>query len=206
MATIQAGILSNVRGAVAGVVGGVWKGTNYVRARVTPANPQTEAQTEQRNKMAAAVAFGKLILGGILQPFVDPFQKTMSGFNWFIKHNIAYFGESIDYSSMQVTDGVLYAGQLGSALTEVNNISVDWNTGLGSNGLATDLVTAIAFYPTTGAVYQVATPVLRSAGSLDIPVTGMTEGGTAHVWVVFYRLDGSKVTMVSNSTYILGAN
>ena len=44
MAKIKAGILSKVSGKVAGVVGGTWKGTNYLRELVKPANPNTPLQ------------------------------------------------------------------------------------------------------------------------------------------------------------------
>jgi hypothetical protein len=36
-----------------------WKGKNYVRLRVIPANPQTAGQTSQRNTLAAAVSCWK---------------------------------------------------------------------------------------------------------------------------------------------------
>jgi hypothetical protein len=36
-----------------------WKGMNYVRLRVIPANPQTASQTSQRNTLAAATSCWK---------------------------------------------------------------------------------------------------------------------------------------------------
>jgi len=64
-----------------------WKGLNYVRLRVDPANPQTASQTSQRNTLAAAVSCWKNLTS------VDAVSKSswdvsasgthMSGFNRF---------------------------------------------------------------------------------------------------------------------------
>lgn len=203
MAKIQAGILSNVRGAVAGVVGGTWKGKNYVRARVTPANPNTVAQQAQRGKMGSAVAFAKLILGGVLQPFVDPFQKYMSGFNWFIKKNIASFSDPTVWASIVVTEGTLFG------LTDVvkdfdgPSIKLEWDgTALGPNGLATDKVTFIAVNKVTGVVFQVGTAVNRSTGTAQVNTGATVNLANYVVYTVVYRLVADKVTMVSNSQYV----
>lgn len=89
MAIIKAGILSKVSGKVAGVVGSTWKGTNYLRERVKPSNPNTALQQRQRGKMRSIVALARPILGNVLATFVDPFCKEFSGYNWFVKNNIA---------------------------------------------------------------------------------------------------------------------
>lgn len=88
MAIIKAGILSKVSGKVAGVVGSTWKGTNYLRERVKPSNPNTALQQRQRGKMRSIVAYARPILGNVLATFVDPFCKEFSGYNWFVKNNI----------------------------------------------------------------------------------------------------------------------
>ncbi len=66
-----------------------WKGQNYVRLRVDPANPQTASQTSQRNTLAAAVSCWKNLTS------IDATSKTswdasasgtgMSGFNRFTR-------------------------------------------------------------------------------------------------------------------------
>lgn len=88
MAKIRAGILSKVSGKVAGVVGGTWKGTNYLRELVKPANPNTPLQQAQRGKMAFVVRAARQLIGDVLNPFLNKFCKEMSGYNWFCKENI----------------------------------------------------------------------------------------------------------------------
>lgn len=92
MAKIKAGILSKVSGKVAGVVGGTWKGTNYLRELVKPANPNTPLQQAQRGKMSFVVAVARQLVGDVLNPYLNKFCKTMSGYNWFCKENIKRLG------------------------------------------------------------------------------------------------------------------
>lgn len=203
MAIIQAGILSNVRGAVAGVVGGVWKGKNYVRARVTPANPNTLAQQGQRSKMRQVVAFGKLILGAVLIPFVNPYQKYMSGMNWFVKKNIAKFGDVIDYPSVIVTEGTLFG--LGEPTKDVDgpNIKLIWESSqTGSNGSATDMVHGVVVDKTTGAVFTTGAPVARSVGSLLIPTGTVLVTADTAVYCFAVKAVAGKLLAVSNSQYV----
>lgn len=91
MAKIKAGILSKVSGKVAGVVGGTWKGTNYLRELVKPANPNTPLQQAQRSQMRAVVRCARTLTGDVFKPYLDKFLKNMSGYNWFVKNNIKKF-------------------------------------------------------------------------------------------------------------------
>ena len=105
MAKIDAGILSTPRGKVAGVVGASWKGIGYIRAKVTPANPNTTAQQAQRSKMSIVVAAAQSLLATVLIPFVSPFQKKMSGYNWFCKQNISNVADSALGAGIVITSG-----------------------------------------------------------------------------------------------------
>ena len=105
MAKIDAGILSTPRGKVAGVVGASWKGIGYIRAKVTPANPNTTAQQAQRSKMSVVVAAAQSLLASVLIPFVSPFQKKMSGYNWFCKQNIGNVAANALGSGIVITSG-----------------------------------------------------------------------------------------------------
>ena len=103
MAKIKAGILSKVSGKVAGVVGGTWKGTNYLRELVKPANPNTPLQQAQRGKMSFVVAVARQLVGDVLNPYLNKFCKTMSGDNWFCKENIKRLaGTPLKFSSAPV--------------------------------------------------------------------------------------------------------
>ena len=114
MAKIKAGILSKVSGKVAGVVGGTWKGTNYLRELVKPANPNTPLQQAQRGKMSFVVAVARQLVGDVLNPYLNKFCKTMSGYNWFCKENIKRLGGTpLKFSSAPVLSfGTLASGAI----------------------------------------------------------------------------------------------
>ncbi len=58
MGTISQGILGGVSGKVGNVVGGNWKGIDYLRIMpASVANPQTEAQMDQRSKFVTVLNF-----------------------------------------------------------------------------------------------------------------------------------------------------
>lgn len=99
MAVIRSGILSKTSGSVGGVTAATWKGVNYIREKVTPSNPNTAAQQEQRNKMKAVVAYSRGILGDWLDVYVDKFCKGYSAYNFYVKKNIG-----------SIEDGLLPSG------------------------------------------------------------------------------------------------
>lgn len=117
MAKIKAGILSKVSGKVAGVVGGTWKGTNYLRELVKPANPNTPLQQAQRGKMSFVVAVARQLVGDVLNPYLNKFCKTMSGYNWFCKENIKRLGDTpLKFTSAPVLSfGTLASGAIATS-------------------------------------------------------------------------------------------
>ena len=69
MAILERGILGGGRNAVGPVVMTKWRGKDVIRARVTPTNPRTAAQTTQRDLFAALTRAGSSLMG----PFVRPY-------------------------------------------------------------------------------------------------------------------------------------
>lgn len=122
MAKIKAGILSKVSGKVAGVVGGTWKGTNYLRELVKPANPNTPLQQAQRGKMSFVVAVARQLVGDVLNPYLNKFCKTMSGYNWFCKENIKRLGGTpLAFTSAPVLSfGTLASGTVSGTGADVD--------------------------------------------------------------------------------------
>lgn len=129
MAKIKAGILSKVSGKVAGVVGGTWKGVNYLRELVKPANPNTPLQQAQRSKMSFVVAVARQLVGDVLNPYLNKFCKTMSGYNWFCKENIKKLaGTPLAFTSAPA----LSFGTLASGSISASGIDVDYGIMFGT--------------------------------------------------------------------------
>ena len=151
MAIIRSGVLGNTRGKVAGVVGSQWKDKNYLREYVKPANPNTAAQQVQRGLMRLCVAFAKSLVGPVFNAYTDKFLKSMSGYNAFIKANIALFTTDPTYASVVISQGKLspVSGLAATYDTGIGNLVLTWNDNLGNNGAADDKVYWVAYHKVT---------------------------------------------------------
>lgn len=203
MARLRAGILGNLRGKVAGVVGSQWKDKNYIREYVKPANPNTSAQQTQRTKMSDCVAFAKTLVGPVFNAYTDRFQKSMSGFNYFIKQNIAEFDGSIDYSALKLTEGKL-SPILMAFCTYTTGSGVVANTfsaNKGNNGEDTDPIYGAAYHVPTGLWYFPAAETTRSSLGINMTLpTGLTPTDI-EVWVWPVQKVNTLVTSIANSDH-----
>lgn len=206
MARLRAGILGNIRGKVAGVVGSQWKDKNYLREYVKPANPDTAAQQTQRGLMSSCVAFSKTLVGPVFNTYTDGFQKGMSGFNFFIKGNINYFTAVPTYSSVKLTEGKLFSPVISSAVYLNNplSITVNYDTSNGNNGAATDKVYAVAYDKSTGLWYFPGEEETRIDGAIDVDCAGGLTATNLLCWLFAIKYSGTLVSMISNSSYKVG--
>jgi len=83
-------LLADARNKIGDVVFSKWKGVNYVRTRVVPANPKTANQVAQRNALTLCVASWKNLVSAVRSEW-DRYAKgkNLSGFNAFCSANIA---------------------------------------------------------------------------------------------------------------------
>ena len=201
MAKLKGGILGTVSGKVSGVVAGQWKNKNYVRQYAVPSNPNTSAQQVQRGLFGGAVAFGKQLVGQVFNVFVDPFQKAMSGFNYFIKQNITYFTASPAWSSIKITFGKLYMeASVSDPSDGSETTTIPFATTLGANGLAADMVRAVVYREDDGKVWFNTTGVARSTGSITVSLPGAVADDAMryYLWAAQYDA-GGKLVLVSDS-------
>jgi hypothetical protein len=202
MGKLRSGILGQIRGKVAGVVGGQWKDVNYVREYVKPANPDTAAQQVQRALFSSCVAFCKPLVGPVFNAYTDIFYKGMSGFNAFIKSNIDLFTPTPTYASILVTEGKLYLGPV--TVTDVsdsaNTVTFTWSTSTGSNGASSDKIFAVAYNQDVGLWGMASSEDVRSNGATGGQIAVSSSAGqTVRVWVFAIKKSGTQVLMVSNS-------
>lgn len=203
MGKINQGILGGVSGQVGNVIGGTWKGIDYLRIKPSSvANPRTEGQVDQRSKFSTVLRF--------LQPMTDGFKlyaNKMTQFNAAMSYNLnnaitgAYPNFAIDYANSLVTRGNL-TGAVDGAVSSPSAAIVDvtWtdNSGSGS-ALATDKAMILLYNATRGeSVFTTAGPV-RTAGTETISVPSEYTGEDVEVFLGFISEDGSKV---ANSSYL----
>lgn len=201
MARLRAGILGNVRGKVAGVVGSQWKDKNYVREYVQPANPNTAAQQAQRTKMQECCAFAKPLVGPVFNSYTDKFQKSMSGFNFFIKQNIAIFDGSPDYAAIKLTEGKLFLAADDAPTYSAGNgsVNISYSDALGNNGADDDATFAAVYDSSSGIWYFPDAEATRTAGQILFTMPSGLTPTDLEVWIWAAKYQGSIVSMISNS-------
>lgn len=203
MAKIRSGILGNIRGKVAGVVGSQWKDVNYLREFVKPANPNTAAQQVQRTKMTDVVAFCKPLVGPVFNAYTDKFLKSMSGFNFFIKRNIDIFDGTPNWPEIFISEGKLSPIVAGACTYDTADGAtvINWTENLGNNGVAADKVFWAIYDDTTGIWYLQDAEVARDAetDTQTLP-TGLT-ATDLRCYMLVAQYTNALVTLISNSAH-----
>ena len=207
MGKISQGVLGGFSGKVGNVVGGTWKGIDYMRikpANVT--NPRTEGQVDQRSKFSTVLRF--------LQPMTDflrvgfkLYANKMTQFNAAMSYNLnnaitgAYPNFMVDYASALVTRGNLSGAANGAASSpSAGDVQITWDDNSGSGSAQTTDKALIVLLNTTRqeAVFTTAGPA-RTAGTETISVPSEYTGEDVEVFLGFISEDGSKV---ANSSYL----
>jgi len=205
MGKIKQGILGGFSGAVGPVVGGSWKGIATIKSKpLSVANPRSPGQVAQRGKFARTVSVARLLLANIIQTYWNPFAQRQSGYNAFVSRNIgAFTADGLttfdEFFSMR---GSL-VGMVGvSAGADASDalLSVDFTDNSGSgDALATDEIVVVAYNATKDVWYYGADGTIRSAGVVELDITGADVADVLHVYVSASRPNVSKV---SDSSYI----
>lgn len=207
MGKINQGILGGFSGKVGNVVGGNWKGIDYMRVKPSNvANPRTEGQVDQRSKFITVLQF--------LQPMKD-FLKVgyknyaikMTQFNSAMSYNLnnavtgAYPNYSIDYASALLSRGGLASALNGAiASASVGNATFTWDDNSGDgNAKATDKALLLVFNADKNEAVFVTEGVDRSTGTQNLAIPDNYSGDTIYGFIGFISEDGKEV---ANSKYV----
>ena len=207
MAIISQGILGGVSGKIGNVIGGSWKGIDYLRIMpASVANPKTPAQMDQRSKFVTVIKF--------LQPMVDflrvgfkLYAVKMTQFNNAMSYNLknaitgAYPDYTIDFSKALVSRGSLAgASEANVASVSATEMTLSWADNTGTGGaLATDKSLLLAYDTNTGTVVYNTAGAARSVGAQSLTVPAELSGGTFETFLGFISEDGA---LVANSVYV----
>lgn len=90
MKVIPSALVAELRGSTAELTCASWKGINYVRRKVVPANPNSAAQQAVRNSLTACVTLWRS-LSATVKSWLDTYgtDYAQSGFNVFTSKNRA---------------------------------------------------------------------------------------------------------------------
>jgi hypothetical protein len=135
MAKIGQGILGGISGKVAKVVGGKWKGVDYIRGWVKPTVSQEPQAVAPRTNMKNAMEYGKSNNDSLLKEgFKNVVKgKALSPINRFIKNNVTgrNFAEDFDLTQWSegnvtppmISDATHYLGDNKTKFTFLPNLS-----------------------------------------------------------------------------------
>lgn len=208
MGKILSGILGGFSGKVGPVVGGKWKDIDYMRSYVIPSNPNTPGQQTVRTKFAKLVEMSRGLLAAILQPYWDPFQSSMSGFNAWISANYSL----LDGSNLLTANNIMSKGTLeglytiiGSYVSGTGVVTVTWDGDIFGNGLGTDNVMLIAVDKSTNRFYFDNTGQTRSSASGTINIAPSLTATNIIVYAFAYRGTGSELVVSDSSGDVCSA-
>ena len=213
MGTIKHGLLGGVSGKVGNVVGGNWKGIDYLRViPANVANPKTQKQMNQRAKFMTVIKF--------LQPFTEflrigfkAYATKMSAFNAAVSYNFknAVSGEFPDYS-IEYDNVLLARGNLTGVYNaacvsdEASKVKLTWddNSGTGS-AYASDKALVVIFNPSKNEVFYNLDAGQRSDAQTTLEVPASYSGDEVQCYLTFAAMDsligsGGKHA-ISNSSY-----
>lgn len=207
MGKINQGILGGVSGKVGNVIGGNWKGIDYLRIMpASIANPQTPAQMDQRSKFITVINFLQPIKDFIHVGFKN-YAVKMTQFNSAMSYNVknaisgSYPDYTIDYPKALVSRGGLAPALNGAAASTVaGSVSFEWDDNSGDgNAQTTDKALLVVYNPIKGEAVTILAGATRGTGVQEVTVPNNYSGDTVHAYIGFISADGISV---ANSKYV----
>lgn len=194
------GILGTMTGKVGGMVGSTWKGINTARAYVIPANPQTVAQMDNRDRFSAIQGWASNILATIISTYWNPIAVGMTGYNKFISVNKqALSADPFDVTvSNYVSVGSLESVKTVTGVLAAGSVTFAWSKTCIGNGLTTDAITVVVVHKTTKQTYISSAALTRNDEAAVLAVTGETVAADLLGFVIAKRGTGSTFTMADS--------
>jgi hypothetical protein len=206
MGTIKKGILGGFSGKVGTVIGGNWKGIDYMRGKAASvSNPKTEAQLDQRARFGAALKFLQPLTSFIRVGFKN-YAVKMTAFNSAMSYNLnnalsgVYPDYFIDYPSALVSRGSL-PGALNPTVLSSTPGQVDFaweDNSQDANASANDKVLLVVFNPIKQQAISIVGGNDRSAGNQFVTVPSTFGDDEVHCYIAFQNANQS---VLSNSQY-----
>lgn len=207
MGKISQGILGGFSGKVGNVIGGNWKGIDYMRVKpASVANPQTAGQVDQRTRFSTVLGFLQPLRGFLKVGFRN-YAIKMTEFNSAMSYNVqnAVIGDYpdfvIDFDAALISRGGLTAALNPTAGSDLaGSVQFNWvDNSVDGNARPTDRAMVLAYNPTRNEAVYVTDGSVRSAGAHTLTVPNQYSGDTVHAFIAFISEDGKEV---SNSRYI----
>lgn len=207
MAKLNSGILGGISGTVGNVVGGRWRGVDYIRSKpANVKNPNTEAQQTQRMRFKLVIGFLKRV-----RPLIKVgFRNGARNQTFFNRAMSANLGQAVsgtfpdlelDPQELVFARGELPGAQapaLDASVAEV--VTITWTNNSGSGGASDDDGAMVLLYnEDADEVTYSLNGASRSDESLEVDIPSAWSGDTVAAYITF-RSEMERE--VSDSRYI----
>lgn len=207
MGKISQGILGGLSGKVGNIVGGNWKGIDYIRIKPSSvANPRTEGQVTQRNKFTVTLEFLQANKEFVKVGYKN-YANKKTAFNAAMSYvlNNAVVGTfptfNVDYSYALLSRGTL-SGILNPTVdfATPGQVSFTWgDNSAEGNANTTDKAMLLVYNPDKKESIYILDGADRIAGGQTLTIPSTYSGDTIHMFMAFVSLDGYQL---SNSVYL----
>jgi hypothetical protein len=209
MGTISKGILGGFSGKVGTVIGGSWKGIDYMRSRAASVStPNSPAQLDQRARFGTVMKFLQPLTAFLRIGFKNQAIK-MTGFNAAMSYNFShaitgtYPAYEIDYANVLVSEGSLPEALNPIAVsTTAGEIDFTWEDNSSeAEAMADDKVILVVYNPVKKRVVNVVGGNTRISGSQTITLPDSFSGDEVQCYIGFQSANQSAL---SNSQFVIG--
>lgn len=207
MGKISQGILGGLSGKVGNIVGGSWKGIDYIRIKPSSvANPRTEGQVNQRNKFTITLEYLQATKDFIkigYKAFATKKTEFNAAMSYVLNNAVGGIAPNftIDYSLALLSRGPL-SGVLNPTtdLATAGQVSFDWDDNSAEgNANVTDKAMVLVYNPSKKESISILDGADRTVGSQVVTIPNTYAGDTVELFMAFVSADG---TLVSNSVYL----
>ena len=207
MGKISQGILGGLSGKVGNVIGGSWKGIDYLRIKPSSvANPRTEWQVNQRNKFTISLEYlqaNKEFIKLGYKAFATKKTEFNAAMSYVLNNGISGSAPnfSVDYSLALLSRGGLSSPTNASVdLSIANQVSFDWDDNSAEeNANATDKAMVLAYNTSKKESIYILGGAQRSATTQILSLPTSYTGDNVELFMAFITEDGK---FVSNSVYL----
>ena len=207
MGKISQGILGGLSGKVGNVIGGNWKGIDYLRIKPSSvANPKTEGQVNQRNKFTISLEYlqaNKDFIKLGYKAFATKKTEFNAAMSYVLNNGISGSAPnfSVDYSLALLSRGSLSSPMNGSVdLSTANQVTFNWDdNSTDGNANTSDKAMVLAYNPSKKESIYILDGAQRSTTSQTLALPISYTGDTIQLFMAFITEDGKTV---SNSVYL----
>lgn len=201
MGTIEKGILGGFSGKVGTVVGGTWKGIEYMRSKSNRRNfVASQKQLEQQQKFALIMRFLQP-MAALLEVSFKDYAIRKTGINSAFSYNYdnaitgAFPDYAVDYSKALVCRGLL-PNAAGPVVTSGAGgiLTWSWADNTGGAAQATDQCILVAYCPAMKQVIYTTNGGMRSDLTGDLNVVTFS-GQLVETYIGFISEDGRVVSV-----------